>query len=129
VVLVDDPDLAWLEEAWRGNARGILPRQASDEEILAALRAAAAGLKVVHPQLAERLQQFPNSPDGVALSAREIEILGLASEGLSNRQIATELNLSEHTVKFHLGSIFNKLGANTRAEAVKAGIRRGFVKL
>jgi DNA-binding NarL/FixJ family response regulator len=126
VVLVDSRDPAWLEQAFRGNARGILSGQASDAEILAALRAVAAGLKVAHPALWER---FERSPDGITLSARETEILVLASEGLANKQIAAELNISEHTVKFHLGSIFNKLGANTRAEAVKSGIRRGFVKL
>ena len=56
-------------------------------------------------------------------------MLGLLAEGLANKQIAGRLGISEHTVKFHVASVFEKLGAGTRAEAVAIGVRRGVVML
>jgi ATP/maltotriose-dependent transcriptional regulator MalT len=64
-----------------------------------------------------------------ALTGREHEVLTLAGDGLSNRDIATALAISEHTVKFHLASIFGKLGASTRTEAVQRGLRLGIIEL
>ena len=61
------------------------------------------------------------------LSRREREILNLVATGLGNKQIASQLHISEHTVKFHLTSIFNKLNASSRAEAVAIGARRGLI--
>jgi len=66
---------------------------------------------------------------GQALSPREGEILNLLAAGLGNKEIAWQLKISEHTVKFHVTSIFNKLGASTRAEAVALGMRRGLIVL
>jgi ATP/maltotriose-dependent transcriptional regulator MalT len=63
------------------------------------------------------------------LTSRELEVLELASQGLSNREIAGVLAISDHTVKFHLGSIYSKLGASTRTQAVKRGLRRGLITL
>ena len=63
------------------------------------------------------------------LSPREIEVLRLMAEGLSNKTIAWRLSISEHTVKFHVNSIFSKLGAGTRTEAVMLGVRQGLVLL
>ena len=64
-----------------------------------------------------------------ALTAREHEVLVLVADGLPNREIATTLAISEHTVKFHLASVFGKLGVSTRAEAVHKGIRRGVIDI
>lgn len=64
-----------------------------------------------------------------ALTAREHEVLELAAEGLPNREIASALRISEHTVKFHLASVFGKLGVSTRAEAVRRGIRLGVIDI
>ena len=61
--------------------------------------------------------------------AREHEVLELAAEGLPNREIAAALSISEHTVKFHLASVFGKLGVSTRAEAVRRGIRLGVIDI
>lgn len=64
-----------------------------------------------------------------ALTAREHEVLALVADGLPNRDIAKALSISEHTVKFHLASIFGKLGASTRTEAVHRGLRHGVIDL
>jgi ATP/maltotriose-dependent transcriptional regulator MalT len=63
------------------------------------------------------------------LTERERDVLALAGEGLSNRDIANALAISEHTVKFHLASVFGKLGASTRTEAVHRGLRLGLIEL
>jgi len=64
-----------------------------------------------------------------SLTSREIEVLGMLAEGLANKNIAWRLGISEHTVKFHITSIFTKLNASSRAEAVAIGMRRGLILL
>lgn len=64
-----------------------------------------------------------------SLTPREREVLGLLADGVGNREIAHSLGISEHTVKFHLGAIFGKLGASTRTEAVRRGVRLGLIAL
>lgn len=64
-----------------------------------------------------------------ALTAREQEVLALLAGGLPNREIASALSISEHTVKFHLASIFGKLGVSTRTEAVQRGLRLGVIEI
>jgi ATP/maltotriose-dependent transcriptional regulator MalT len=64
-----------------------------------------------------------------ALTAREQEVLALLAGGLHNRDIASALSISEHTVKFHLASIFGKLGVSTRTEAVQRGLRLGVIEI
>lgn len=63
------------------------------------------------------------------LTTREHHVLGLVADGLPNREIATALAISEHTVKFHLASIFGKLGVSTRTEAVQRGLRLGVIDI
>ncbi len=63
------------------------------------------------------------------LTPREREVLALAADGLSNREIASALDISEHTVKFHLASVFGKLGASSRTEAVRRGLQLGLVEI
>jgi NarL family two-component system response regulator YdfI len=116
--------------------RGILPTWANEREIRVAIEAAAAGLLVLHPDVADHETVMPRaaaptplSPLLQQLSPREAEILNLLAEGLANKEIAWRLKISEHTVKFHLTSIFNKLNASGRAEAVAIGIRRGLIVL
>lgn len=69
------------------------------------------------------------SPPVEALTAREREVLELVSEGLPNKAIASRLGVSDHTVKFHLSSIFGKLGVSTRTEAVRRAVRAGLINL
>lgn len=95
-----------------------------------------ADLVVLSPEEWARLgkQAAPASsrrfdPPIESLTAREREVLALVADGLHNREIAARLGVSEHTVKFHLGAVFGKLGASTRTEAVQKGIRLGLVEI
>lgn len=110
------------------NAAGLLPMNASLEQIDAALRAAAAGLSV-RPRAAPRFAAVDENETPSPLSPRELEILIALSDGLSNKASARRFDISQHTVKFHIESIFRKLGVTTRAEAVAKGLRRGLVHL
>jgi len=71
----------------------------------------------------------PESAIHEALTPREHEVLQVLAEGLSNRAIASRLNISEHTVKFHMSAIFAKLGAGNRTDAVRRGVRLGLIIL
>jgi DNA-binding NarL/FixJ family response regulator len=125
--------------AIRQGARGALPTNASPSEIRAALEAAAAGLLVVPAFQNESLPANPYpqilypQPDTAltdsTLTNREREVLRLLAEGVGNKEIAWRLNITEHTVKFHVSSLMTKLNAGSRTEAVTQGIRRGFVAL
>jgi DNA-binding NarL/FixJ family response regulator len=135
VLLAEEADGAWAADALRSGARAVLPRGASASEIVAAVEAAAAGLVVIHPDLADALlpalpRAVPPPPNGTqTLTPREVEVLGMLAEGLPNKQIAPRLGITEHTVKYHIASIFAKLGASSRTEAVTIGARRGLVML
>jgi two-component system, NarL family, response regulator YdfI len=114
--------------------RAILSRNASAGEILAAIEAAASGLAVIAPQELETLlaaapAMAAAAPADSPLTARELEVLRMLAEGAANKTIAWKLDISEHTVKFHVASIFGKLGAATRTEAVAIGLRKGLVLL
>lgn len=134
VVLVDDPRYAWSSEASRFSgeraARAILSRDASPEEIVAAVVAVAAGLVAVQPQtLAHATAGEQSRIRADALSPREVEVLGQLARGAANKSIAAALGISEHTVKFHIASIFAKLGSASRTEAVTQGVRLGLIML
>jgi two-component system nitrate/nitrite response regulator NarL len=120
---------------------GLLPGNATPAQIDAALRAAAAGLVVraaafrgphatasrgVGPRPVFRALADTAPP---LLSPREAEILALIGDGLSNKAVARRLGISGHTVKFHIESLFRKLAATSRAEAVRKGLRQGLIEL
>jgi DNA-binding NarL/FixJ family response regulator len=136
VVLTDAEDEAWAIDALKLGVRAILPRKAAIDEITAAVVAAGVGLVVLHPDLMEDLlppneaptSALPTSPMQ-ALTPREIEVLGMLALGLGNKTIAKQLGISEHTVKFHVSSIFSKLNASSRTEAVTLGARLGLIML
>ena len=134
VWLVEQADPAAITAGLRSGLRAALPHHASAEEIAAAIEAAAHGLVVLHPDILSSLQstesvrRAPGELDG-ALTSREIEVLGMLAEGLANKNIAWRLGISEHTVKFHVTSIFTKLNASSRAEAVAIGMRQGLILL
>lgn len=109
-----------------GRLHGALPREADAHQIDAAIRAVAAGLIVRAPAAREGGFGAMRESDGNALlTPREIEVLAALAEGLTNKAIARRLDISLHTVKFHVESLFRKLGARTRTEAVtKAAERR-----
>ena len=139
VVLVPEPEFSVALAAIRAAdsaLRGVLPTGASAREIQTAIEGAAAGLFVLHPDVWEHLVTPSGAPSRASsdpvlqqLSPRESEILNLLAAGLGNKEIAWRLKISEHTVKFHVTSIFNKLNASSRAEAVTVGVRRGLIIL
>ena len=134
VLLADEQDPAMLASGLRAGLRALLPRHASAEEIVAAIEAVAGGLIVLHPEQIGSLQ-FLERPrrsaveSDATLTPREVEVLRMLAEGLANKNIAWRLGISEHTVKFHIASIFTKLNASSRAEAVAIGMRQGLILL
>ncbi len=118
-----------------GDTAAILLRDVTAAELGAAVRAVAEGLVVLHPAVAAALALGPQGErpageePGESLTGRELEVLRLVADGLPNKSIALALGISEHTVKFHVGSILGKLGAGGRTEAVTTAIRRGLVPL
>jgi len=112
----------------------ILERNPSAAHLLAALQAAAGGLIALSPRHAERLMDPPVEPithDKAQwiqpLTPRELQILRMLADGSPNKSIAADLQISEHTAKFHVSQILAKLGAESRTEAVAIGIRHGLV--
>ncbi len=105
--------------------RGALPREADARQIDAAIRAVAAGLIVRAPVARDGFAAMGDSEGHALLTPRELEVLAALAEGMTNKAIARRLDISLHTVKFHVESLFRKLGARTRTEAVaKAAERR-----
>ena len=111
-----------------GEFAGWLPPDACAAQVDAALRAVAAGLTVRATPLASRnFDSLPEEPP-VLLTPREIDVLGALGNGMTNKEVARLLGISPHTVKFHIESLFRKLGAASRAEAVAKGIRQQIVE-
>jgi two-component system, NarL family, nitrate/nitrite response regulator NarL len=107
-----------------------LPSDVDAAALAAAVRAAAAGLIVLDPTVAGATGVHAHartSENAETLTAREREVLLLVAEGLPNKAIARELGISEHTAKFHVGSLLGKLGAASRTEAVTLATRRGIL--
>ena len=121
LILSDDP-----AHAADAALPGVLPRGAGERQIAVAAVALAAGLSVRVPSLRDSHGFHPReTPSRGALTPREVEVLALVGEGLSNKAIARRLEISAHTVKYHLEAIFAKLGVRSRAEAVTRGLRLG----
>ena len=127
VLLGGDAPAGRTQEAVRAGVRALLPRDASAEQILAAVEAAGAGLLVAEPREFEALLPSFTVAEPAGLTARELEVLRMMADGAANKQIAFKLSISEHTVKFHVASILGKLNAGTRTEAVTIGIRKGLI--
>ncbi len=109
----------------RQHVSGVLLTESSTAQLIAGLHAAAAGLKFLQPlkKRTNGIFQFET------LTQRELEILRLIADGEGNKSIANLLKISEHTVKFHISSIFEKLNVSSRTEAIKAGISRGLISI
>jgi len=123
LVLSDDPAMV-ADSA----LPGVLPRVSGEAQMLAAAAAVAEGLAVRLPVLAERAAFAPpEAAPRPLLTPREMEILALVGQGMSNKAIARRLMISTHTVKYHLEAIFTKLGVRSRAEAVSRGLRHGLL--
>ncbi|WP_329620465.1 response regulator transcription factor [Streptomyces sp. NBC_01255] len=119
-----DADILAAVEA---GASGYLLKDAPPEELAAAVRTAAAGQSALAPAVAHRLMDRMRTP-AEALTKRELEVLQLVGEGLSNQQISKALFLSQATVKSHLVHIFAKLGVDSRTAAVAAATARRLIR-
>lgn len=112
---------------------GVLPHDSNADELQATVRALALGLVVLPPNLVPQLsrggQTIALTETVEPLTSREQEVLELLAQGLANKQIARSLQISEHTVKFHISSIFSKLGVTSRTEAISRGARQGFISI
>ncbi|MFF9852220.1 response regulator [Streptomyces litmocidini] len=119
-----DADILAAVEA---GASGYLLKDAPPEELAAAVRTAAAGQSALAPAVAHRLMDRMRTP-AEALTKRELEVLQLVGEGLSNQQISKALFLSQATVKSHLVHVFAKLGVDSRTAAVAAATARRLIR-
>ena len=108
---------------------GLLPADAMPAQILAALAAVAAGLVVRPPSAPQPEFRALAEPEAPLLTPREVEVLAAIGQGMSNKQAARHLGISAHTVKFHVESLFRKLGAGSRAEAVHKGLRQRLIEM
>jgi NarL family two-component system response regulator YdfI len=147
-VLIGAGQSEWVRDALRERvAWAALPHAASSDEIIAAVEAVSAGLVALDAEtfsaLLSRSRPIDElssassdeaslasaAPEVDALTPREREVLEMLASGLSNKEIAWRMKISEHTVKFHVASIFAKLDVSTRTEAVMQGIRKGLVMM
>ena len=126
IVLGMDYDAVVFNRILRSGTGGMLRAEASPEQIVHAIHSVASGLMVFDSMLIAHAgeDQVPES-----LTPRESEVLQLLADGLGNREIASRLGISEHTIKFHIRSILGKLGASSRTEAVSRGLRSGLIEL
>ena len=127
ILFLSDEQVNLRERRHLSGTWGILPSDASAEELTAAVHALAQGLIVGTSTLLFESESEPLSHG--PLTDRESEVLGLLSKGLANKQIAVALGISEHTVKFHVSSIYTKLNVTNRTEAVREGLRGGWIAL
>ena len=136
VLLTEVSDARSISRLLRSGVRAILSRESDPDDVLSAIYAAYDGLVLLSTPAAESLAAvYGDQPleveDEVSeeITSRETGVLRMLAEGLVNKDIAARLGISEHTVKFHISSILDKLGACTRTEAVTLGIRRGLIPI
>lgn len=134
LVLTSYDDDAYIFALLEAGAAGFLLKNASEAELLGAVRAVAAGESALHPSVARKvLERFSTTSTSSApldtISPRELEVLRVAATGRTNKEIARDLDISPRTVQVHLANIFSKLGVGSRTEAVLIGIKRGWVSL
>lgn len=135
VLLTRLTDARTTSRLLKAGVRSILPRDSDEEAIVSAIYAVYSGHVLLSSEAAEQLaatygDSDPRPNDATEeITPREGEVLLMLAEGLSNKDIATRLGISDHTVKFHISSILAKLGASTRTEAVTLGIRRGLIPI
>lgn len=130
----DNPEFIYA--VIKAGAAGYLLKNARGKEVINAIRAAHDGESILHPTIAPSIfahlappESNPDREKGQLLSERELEVLRLAVEGLSNKEIAATLSLGPRTVQSHWRNIFNKLGVYSRTEAVILGLRKGWLTL
>jgi NarL family two-component system response regulator YdfI len=136
VLLTAVSDARSISRLLRNRVRAILSRESDPDDVISAIYAAQDGLVLLSPPAAESLAAVYDdrameveTGSSEEITSRETDVLRMLAKGLVNKDIATRLGISEHTVKFHISSILDKLGASTRTEAVALGIRRGLIPI
>jgi DNA-binding NarL/FixJ family response regulator len=131
ILFTVDESRAVISDAIQAGVSGYLLKDVSAQELVNAARLAIEGKAVIHPSLTrafiEEVQLVDRRPEA-PLSKREAEILQMVAYGSTTKEVAHDLGISPHTVKTHLERIFEKLGANDRAQAVAIAIRKGIVE-
>jgi two-component system response regulator DegU len=132
ILITIDESRGAISEAIQAGVSGYLLKDASADALVDAAKQALEGRAVIHPQLTktfiEEVQHADEAPTTTPLSKREREILQMVANGSTTKEVARDLGISPHTVKTHLERIFEKLGANDRAQAVAIAIRTGLVQ-
>jgi NarL family two-component system response regulator YdfI len=136
VLLTEVTEARSISRLLRSGVRAILSRESDPDDVLSAIYASYDGLVLLSTPTAESLAAvYGDQPLEVEaelseeITSRETDVLRMLAQGLVNKDIAARLGISEHTVKFHISSILDKLGASTRTEAVTLGIRRGLIPI
>jgi len=127
VVLTMEEDPAFARTALQAGALGYVLKEAADEELIEAVRRAAAGESYLNPRLGAALAALPANAHGDGLTERETEVLRLIALGHTNSEIAEHLFISVRTVESHRAHIQQKLGCSTRAELVRYALDRGLM--
>lgn len=115
-----------IARALKAGAKAYILKDISADDLVACIRAVLAGKTYLAPAAAEKLAEGVTR---VQLTPRELSTLRLMADGKANKEIASALDISERTVKTHLGHLFEKLGVTSRTEAIKVATRRGLVRL
>ncbi len=118
-----------IDRALRAGAVGYITKDSTISEVVAAIKLAANGDRPMSPTLATALLDGARDAEGSVISAREEEVLQLIADGLSTPEIAARLYISQKTVKNHLASIYEKLHARDRTQAVLTAMKMGIIKL
>lgn len=126
LVLTNYEEDEYILRAFQAGAMGYLLKSAPQEEIVQAICMAKENRRCIPPNITKRLLETIGR---VELSQREIEVLTLVATGLTNKEIAERLFISDKTVRNHVANCLVKLGANDRTEAVTTAIRRGLIRL
>lgn len=127
VLLAAEPNAAIVRSAARMRIHSVLPMEVTAHQLVAAISATLAGFAVTLPRESAGVGEVMRIPED--LTTREVEVLRLMARGQTNKQVAAQLKISEHTAKFHVSSVLSKLGARTRTEAVTIGMTRGLVAI
>lgn len=138
VVLTMHDDDATIFELVRTGVHGYLLKDADSSEIVKAIQSIYKGESIIHPSIARKIlgefsqlepEQVKKAPQMYNLSGREVDVLRRVAKGKTNKEIASELHLSEKTIKNHVRNIFHKMGVYDRTEAAMKGVQEGIIDL
>lgn len=134
IILTTYSDDEYIFRGIAAGARAYLLKDAPRDELFKAIRAVSRGESLIQPVVASRVldklaELSRKAPAGEMLSEREIEVLKLMAKGVSNKDIADQLSITQSTVKTHITSIFQKLDVTTRTEAVTTALKKGIIQL